>query len=239
MTCSKDAEVNSQDSGYITALEDIIKFGQMIPPSQALAIIIFTQDDRTQDAPEAMANFSSHEQVQEQMTCPKEANGNSQDSGYSTAPDAMVKFGQAIPHSQALVISLLTQDDRTQDVLEALVKFCSNEQMQEQMTCPKEANGNSQDSGYSTTLEAMVESGQTIPPSPAPAISLLTQDAKTQYAPEGMVQFSSQEQVQEQTTLPKEAHQIWADESSFPSPSHQSLYSRCQKPGCAGGYAQK
>jgi hypothetical protein len=32
----------------------MVKFGQMSPPSQALAISLFTQDARTHDAPEAM-----------------------------------------------------------------------------------------------------------------------------------------------------------------------------------------
>jgi hypothetical protein len=65
--------------------------------------------------------------------------------------------------------------------------FCSNEQMQEQMPFTKEAKGNSHDSGYSITPEAMVKFGQTIPHSPALAISISPQDAKTQDAPEAMV----------------------------------------------------
>jgi hypothetical protein len=36
---------------------DMVKFGQMSPPSQALAISLFTQDARNQDAPEAMEKF--------------------------------------------------------------------------------------------------------------------------------------------------------------------------------------
>jgi hypothetical protein len=76
------------------------------------------------------------------------------------------------------------------------------------MPFPKETKGNSQYSGYSTTPEAMVKFGQTIPPSPALAISISPQDTRTQYAPEAMVKFSSHEQVQEQMTLPKEAHGI-------------------------------
>jgi hypothetical protein len=40
-----------------------------------------SQDARIQDAPEAMGIFSSHEQVQEQITFPKEAKGNPQDPG--------------------------------------------------------------------------------------------------------------------------------------------------------------
>jgi hypothetical protein len=60
------------------------------------------QDDRTQYAPEAMVNIYSHKQLQEQMTFPKEENGNSQDSWHSNAPEAMVKFGQISPPPQAL-----------------------------------------------------------------------------------------------------------------------------------------
>jgi hypothetical protein len=104
----------------------MVKFGQMSPPSQALAISLFTQDARTYDAPEAMDTFSSHEQMQEQMTFPKEAKGNSQESGYSTALDAMVKFGQMSPPSQALSVILFTKDARTQDVPEAMGTFSSH-----------------------------------------------------------------------------------------------------------------
>jgi hypothetical protein len=77
-----------------------------------------------------MVIFSSHQQVQEQMTCHKETKGNSQDSGYSTALEAMVKFGQTSPPSPSLAISLFTQDTRTQDVTEAMGFVSSNEQMQ-------------------------------------------------------------------------------------------------------------
>jgi hypothetical protein len=97
----------------------------MSPPSQSqsLAISLFTQDARTQDAPEAMGKCSSHEQLQEQMTFTKEAKGISQDSGYITVPEAMVKFGQMSPHLPALAISLFPQDARTQDAPEAMVKL--------------------------------------------------------------------------------------------------------------------
>jgi hypothetical protein len=165
MTFPKEAKGNSQDSGYSTAPEAMVKFGQMSTPSESLAISLFTQDSRTQDAPEAMGKFSSHEQMQEQKTCPKEAKGKSQDSSYSTTPEAMVKFGQTIPHSSALAISLFTQEAKTQDAPEAMVKFSSHEQVQEQKTLPTEAHGISQESRYNTAPEAMVESGQTSPPS--------------------------------------------------------------------------
>jgi hypothetical protein len=198
-------------------------------PCQSQKTFHSSQDAMLQDAPEAMGKRSSHEQVQVQMTRPKEAKGNSQDSRYSTAPEAMVEFGQMSPLSQSLDISLFTQD-----APEAMEFFNLNEQMQEQMPFPKEAKGNSQDSGYSTTPDAMVKFGQTIPHSPALAISLSSQDAKTQDAPEAMVKFSSREQVQEQMTLPKEAHGIYQEsrynnapeatvESGQTSPPSQAL----------------
>jgi hypothetical protein len=70
-----------------------------------------------------MGKFSSHEQVQVHMTCPKEAKENSQESGYSTTPEAMVKFGKMSPPYQCLAISLFNQDTRTQDAPEALDFF--------------------------------------------------------------------------------------------------------------------
>jgi hypothetical protein len=39
----------------------MVKFGQTIPPYPALVISLFPQDAKTQDAPEAMVKFSSHE----------------------------------------------------------------------------------------------------------------------------------------------------------------------------------
>jgi hypothetical protein len=56
------------------------------------------------------------------MTLPKEAHGISQDSGYNTAPEAMVKFGQRIPPSQALSTSIFTQDSINHDAPEAMPK---------------------------------------------------------------------------------------------------------------------
>jgi hypothetical protein len=76
-----------------------------------------------------------------------------------------------------------------------LWKKSSHEQFQEQMPFPKDAKINSQDSGYSTTQEAMFKFGQKIPPSPYLAISLSPQYAKTQNAPEAIVKLSSHEQV--------------------------------------------
>jgi hypothetical protein len=100
----------------------MVKFGHIRHPSQALAISLFTQDARTQDAPEAMVIISSYEQVQEKMILPKEAHGISQDSGYNTALEAMGKCGQTIPPSQALSTSPFTQYARNQDALEAMPK---------------------------------------------------------------------------------------------------------------------
>jgi hypothetical protein len=170
----------------ITGPEDLANTGQHGLPFQSHKTFHSYQYARLQDAPEAMGEFSSHKQVQDHMTCPKEAKGNSQDSGYSTAPEAMVKFGQMSPPSQSLAISLFNQDVRTEDAPEAMGKFYSHEQVQEQMTCPKEAKCNYQDSGYSTAPEAMVKFGQMSPRSPALATNLFTQDARNQYAPEAM-----------------------------------------------------
>jgi hypothetical protein len=122
MTFPKEAKGNSQYSGYSTAPEAMVKFGQMSPPSQALAISLITQDVRTQDAPEAMVKFSSHEQVQEQMNLPKEAHGISQESRYNTAPEAMFDYGQTSPPSQALATSPFTQGARNHDAPEAMPK---------------------------------------------------------------------------------------------------------------------
>jgi hypothetical protein len=71
-----------------------------------------------------MVKLSSHEQVQEQMTLPKEAHGISQDSGYNTAPKAMGKFGQTSPptQAQALATSPFPQDARNQDAPEDMPK---------------------------------------------------------------------------------------------------------------------
>jgi hypothetical protein len=80
-------------------------------------------------------------------------------------------------------------------ICQRLCKNCSNEQVQEQMHFSNEAKGNSQDSGYSSTPEAMVKFGQTIPPSPALDIILFTQYARTKDAPEDMVKLYSHEQV--------------------------------------------
>jgi hypothetical protein len=57
------------------------------------------------------------------VTFPKEVNGSSQDTGYSTAMEAMVQFGQTSPPSQALAISLFIQDARNQDAPEAMPKI--------------------------------------------------------------------------------------------------------------------
>jgi hypothetical protein len=226
MTCPKEAKVNSQDSGYSTAPEAMVKFGPMIPPSQSLAISIFTQDARTQDAPEAMENLSSHEQVQEQMTCPKEAKVNYQDSGYSTAPEAMVKFGQTIPQSPALAISLITQDAKTQDSPEAMVELYSHEQVQKQMTLPKEAHGISQESRYNNAPEVMVESGQTSHPSQDLAISPFTGDNRNQDAPEAMPKSEGRTSMAEPlwTILQKKASKVVDHESNTMQDRNTIMY---------------
>jgi hypothetical protein len=111
----KPMEVTRQPQDHlgITGPEALANTGSQGLPCQSHKTFHSSQYARLQDAPEAMGKFSSHKQVQVQMTCPKEAKVNSQDSGYSTAPDAMVKFGQMIPPYQSLAISLFTQDART------------------------------------------------------------------------------------------------------------------------------
>jgi hypothetical protein len=116
-----------QDQLCITGLEAMAKTGIQGLLFQSHKTFTLSQDVRTRDVPEAMVKISYHEQLQEQITFTKEANGSSQDSGYSTAPEAMVKFGQMSPPSKALAISLFTQDARTQDVPGAMVKFSSHE----------------------------------------------------------------------------------------------------------------
>jgi hypothetical protein len=69
-----------------------------------------------------MVKLYYHEQVHENMTPPKEAHRISQESGYNTAPEAMVKFGQTSPPSQALATIPFTQDSRKQDAPDALPK---------------------------------------------------------------------------------------------------------------------
>jgi hypothetical protein len=112
-----------QDHLGITGPESLANIGPQGLPCKSQKTFHSSQGARLQDAPEAMGKFSSREQVQVQMTRPKEAKGNSQDSGYSTAPGDMVKFGQMSPPSQSLAISLFTQDARTQDAPEAMGKF--------------------------------------------------------------------------------------------------------------------
>jgi hypothetical protein len=143
----------------ITGPEALAKTGPQGLPFQSHKTFTSSHDAIIQDAPEDMGKFASHEQVQEQMTCPKEAKGIYQDSGYSTAPEPMIKSGQISPPSQALTISLFTQDAKT-DAPEAMVKLSSRERVQEQITLPKEAHRISQDSGYNTAPGAMVKFGQ-------------------------------------------------------------------------------
>jgi hypothetical protein len=70
-----------------------------------------------------MVQISSHQQMLEQMTFPKETIGGSQGPGYNTAPEAMVQFGQMSPPPQSLDISLFSQDARHQDAPEAMPKM--------------------------------------------------------------------------------------------------------------------
>jgi hypothetical protein len=60
-----------QDHLGITGLEALANTGPHGLPFQSHKTFHSSQYDRLQDAPEAMDNFFSHEQVQEHMTCPK------------------------------------------------------------------------------------------------------------------------------------------------------------------------
>jgi hypothetical protein len=102
----------TQDHMGIFGPEALANTGSQGLPCQSHKTFHSYQDARLQDVPEAMGTFSSHEQVQAQMTHPKEAKENSQDSPYSTAPEAMVKSGQMSHPSQSLAISILAQDSR-------------------------------------------------------------------------------------------------------------------------------
>jgi hypothetical protein len=82
-----------------------------------------SQDARTRGALEAMSKFTPPEQPILQMILSKEATELSQDSGYSPALGAMVKFGQMIPPSHALDSTLSIQDFITQDAPEAMLKI--------------------------------------------------------------------------------------------------------------------
>jgi hypothetical protein len=75
---------------------------------QAQSNCTYCQDARTQDAPEAMSIFFPPEQSLVQMILSKEATELPQDSGYSTAPEAMVQFEQTSPSSHALASRLST-----------------------------------------------------------------------------------------------------------------------------------
>jgi hypothetical protein len=112
-----------QDQLYITGPEDMVETGIQGVLFQSQKTFTLSQDDRTQDAPEAMVKISSREKLQERMNFPKEANGISQDPGYITAPEAMVQFGKMSTPSQALAISLLMKDARNQDALKAMPKI--------------------------------------------------------------------------------------------------------------------
>jgi hypothetical protein len=63
-----------QDQLCITGMEDTAKTGIQGVLFQSKKTFNSSQDTRTQDAPEAMVKISSHEQLQEQMNLPEEAN---------------------------------------------------------------------------------------------------------------------------------------------------------------------
>jgi hypothetical protein len=124
-------KIRPQDQLCITGPEAMAKTGKQGLLFQSHKAFTSSQDARTQDTPEATVKISFHEQLQEQITFPKEANGSSQDSGYSTAPEAMVTFGQTSPPSQDLAISLFDQYARNQYAPEAVPKIEGRNSMAE------------------------------------------------------------------------------------------------------------
>jgi hypothetical protein len=102
-----------------------------------------------------------------------------------TGPEALAKNGTQGVLFQSQRTCNSSQDAKTQDALEAMVKISSYQHMLEQMTFPKEETGGYQYPGYNTALEAMVQFGQMSPPQSL-AISLFAQDTRYQDAPEAM-----------------------------------------------------
>jgi hypothetical protein len=187
ITCPKEAKGNSQDSGYSTALEAMVKCGQMSPPYQAFAITAYLLNmPGLRMLLRVWANFLLMNKCKNRCLFPRMQRQNYQDSSYNTTPEAMIKFGQRIPPSVALAISLFPQVAKTRDAPEAMVKFSSPEHVQEEMTLLKEAHVISQESRYNTAPDDMVKYGQTSLPSQALATSPLTQDARNQDAPEAV-----------------------------------------------------
>jgi hypothetical protein len=113
----------NQGQQCITGPEAQATAGTQDLPLQSHRNCASSQDARIQDALEAMAKISPHEQSLVPMTLPKEATELSQESGYGNAPDDMVQFGQTSPPSHALATILSTQDTITQDAPEAMLKI--------------------------------------------------------------------------------------------------------------------
>jgi hypothetical protein len=179
----KSMEVTRQPQYHlgITGPDALYNTGSQGFPCQSHTIFHSSQYARLQDAPEAMVTFSSHEQMQVQMTFPKEAKENSQDSGYSTAPVDEPSFP---------ILSHQSLYSRCQD------SGCAG--------------------GYAIFF--------------LPWTGAITDDL-SQGGKGKLSRFKLQ-------YCARGYGQIWADDPSFPSPSHQHNYSRCQDSGCAGGYGQ-
>jgi hypothetical protein len=67
MTLPKEATELSQDLGYSNEPEAMVQFGQMSPPSHALASRLSSQDTRTQDTPEAMPKIEGRTSTSEPL----------------------------------------------------------------------------------------------------------------------------------------------------------------------------
>jgi hypothetical protein len=141
---------------------------------------------------EVLEHFSS-----QQEPPPKVETRRPQDQFCITGPEAITKTGTQGVIIQPQRTFTSSQDARTQDAPEAMVKKSSHQQMLEQMFLPKEATGGSQDTGYNNAPEAMVQFGQTSSPPQSLAISLFAQDARNQDAPEAMPQIDGRNMTAE------------------------------------------
>jgi hypothetical protein len=67
MIFCKEANESSKDPGYNTSPDAMVQFVQKSIPSQALAISLFAQDARNQDAPEAMPKIDGRTMTAEPL----------------------------------------------------------------------------------------------------------------------------------------------------------------------------
>jgi hypothetical protein len=119
------------------------------------------------------------------------------DQECNTGTETQAKTGTQGLLMQAHSNCTSSQDSRTQGAPEAMSKKSPPEQSLVQIILSKEATELSQDSGYSNSLEAMVQFGQTSPPSHDLAYRLSTQYFRTQDAPEAMLKIEGRTSTSE------------------------------------------